>query len=100
VLFLVIAYDHPGTVGRERRAAARERHLAQAAMNLTARPVYGATILDDAGEMIGSMLVMEAADRDGLDAWLRTEPYVVGQVWDDISVHPCQVPPAFHTPTT
>lgn len=98
MLFLVVAYDHPGPVGRERRAAARERHLAQAAMSLGVRAVYGATILDDDGEMVGSMLVMEAASRDELDAWLRVEPYVVEDVWQRVSVHPCHVPPAFRKP--
>ncbi|MBX6358169.1 MAG: hypothetical protein IRZ05_20265 [Micromonosporaceae bacterium] len=95
MFFLVVAYDHPGPEGRQRRAAARERHLAQAKMNLSVRPVFGASILDDDGEMIGSMLVMDAASRAELDAWLRVEPYVVEDVWRDVSVHPCQVPPAF-----
>lgn len=98
MLFLVVGYDHPGPEGRARRAAARERHLAQAAMNLDVRAVFGAAILDDDGaEMIGSMLVMEAAGRAEIDAWLRVEPYVVDDVWREFTVNPCQVPPSFLT---
>ena len=56
--FLVIAYDHPSEAGRQRRAEVRERHLAQDTSHLSVRPVFGAAILDDVGDMAGSMLVM------------------------------------------
>lgn len=93
--FLVVAYDHPGPEGQRRRAAARERHLAQAAENSDVRAVFGTAILDDDGQMIGSMLVMEAADRAVLDRWLHVEPYVVDDVWREVSVHRCQIGPSF-----
>lgn len=93
--FLVIAYDHPGEEGRRRRAAARERHLAQAASMTRVKAVFGTAILDDDGVMIGSMLVMAADSREALDSWLRTEPYVVEDVWREVRVHPCRIGPSF-----
>ena len=95
---LVIGYDHPGEAGRLRRERARERHLAQADNPGPARPVFRAAVLDDDGAVIGSMLVMEAASRDDLDAWLRVEPYAVDDVWHEVRIHPCQVPAAFRQP--
>ncbi|TQS29336.1 YciI family protein [Microbispora sp. KK1-11] len=96
--FLVIAYDHPGEEGQRRRAAARERHLAQAASTTQVTAVFGTAILDDDGAMIGSMLVMAADSRAALDSWLRVEPYVVDDVWREVRVHQCQIGPSFLPP--
>lgn len=96
--FLVLAYDHPGEEGRRRRARARERHLAQAGTMARVKAVFGTAILDDHGDMIGSMLVMAADSREDLDAWLRVEPYVVDDVWREVRVHPCRIGPAFLPP--
>lgn len=93
--YLVLAYDHPGAEGQARRARARERHLAQASSMSAVTAVFGAAILDEQGAMIGSMLVMKADTRDDLDRWLRIEPYVVEEVWHQVTVHPCQVGPSF-----
>ncbi|GAA4492183.1 hypothetical protein GCM10023191_027740 [Actinoallomurus oryzae] len=93
--FLVIAYDHPGEEGRRRRAAARERHLAQAASMSEVEAVFGTAILDDDGAMIGSMLVMAAESRAALDSWLRVEPYVVEDVWREVRVNRCAIGPSF-----
>ena len=43
-------------------------------------------LLDDAGRMKGSALVMEFPDRAALDAYLANEPYVVEGVWQKIEV--------------
>ena len=93
--YLVIGYDHPGETGRQRRAAAREAHLAQLGTATSARPLFGAAVLNESGEMVGSMLVMDAASRADLQAWLDEEPYVVSDVWREVKVQPCQVPPVF-----
>ena len=38
--------------------------------------------------MIGSMLLVEFPDREGVDAWLSGDPYVTEGVWQNIEVHP------------
>ena len=93
--YLVIGHDHPGATGKQRRAAARDAHLAQLTKATSARPVFGAAVLDDGGEMVGSMLVMDAESREALQTWLDEEPYVVGEVWREVTVQPCQVPATF-----
>lgn len=94
--FLVTGYDGSDDKAQERRLAAREAHLKGVA-EASARDehIYGAAILDESGKMIGSFLVVEYTDRDALDAWLKTEPYVLGHVWERIEIVPCKVAPTF-----
>jgi len=94
--FLVTGYDYKDEKALERRLAARDAHLkgveAAAAVN---QHLYGAALLDEAGKMIGSFLVVDYPNRDALDAWLDVEPYVLGRVWERIEVVACKVAPTF-----
>ena len=45
-------------------------------------------ILDDAGNMIGSVVFADFPSRAALDAWLDREPYVQNGVWKHIEVKP------------
>ncbi|QBD77082.1 hypothetical protein EPA93_14140 [Ktedonosporobacter rubrisoli] len=94
--FLVIARDGDDHEALQRRLAAREAHLALVEqMAKAAQHLYAAALLNDAGNMIGSVMICEFPSRDELDAWLAQEPYVKGNVWKQIEVIPCQVGPAF-----
>ena len=87
--FLVIAYDGTDADAPARRQAVRAAHLAGAeAMKTAGEMPVGGAILDDDGAMIGSACVVEVADRAALDAWLARDPYVTGDVWRRIEVHP------------
>jgi uncharacterized protein YciI len=94
--FLVIAYDGTDDRALERRMAAREAHLAGIVkMKEEGRAVYGVAILNDREQMIGSVLLVDFPTRAAVDAWLKTEPYVVGDVWRKIEVVLARVPPMF-----
>ncbi len=94
--FLVIAYDGTDDKALERRMAAREPHLAGIVkMKEAGTAVYGVAILNDREQMIGSVLVVDFPSRADVDAWLKSEPYVVGDVWRKIEVLPAKVPPMF-----
>lgn len=94
--FLLNAYDGKDDGALDRRLAVREQHLALGNEMIAAGQIlYAAAILDDADKMIGSMMVLEFANRDELDAWLKREPYVVGGVWQEIRVEPCRPGPRF-----
>lgn len=87
--FLLIAYDGKDEGALERRMAVRPTHL-EGVDKLSAAGTLevGGAILDEAGHMIGSMCVFEFPDREALDAYLEKEPYVTGNVWQDITIAP------------
>ncbi|HWG77905.1 MAG TPA: YciI family protein [Steroidobacteraceae bacterium] len=87
--FLVVAYDGTDPESGQRRLRAREAHLAAAArLKAQGQLAIGGAILDDAGAMIGSALIFDFPDRETLDSYLATDPYVVQKVWQRIEVRP------------
>jgi len=92
--FIVIGYDGRDTEAPARRLAARPAHLDLFADLFTKGTfLFGSAILDDAGQMIGSLIVCEFSDREQLEKqWLQHEPYVTGKVWQTVEVRRAQVP--------
>lgn len=87
--FLVVARDGTDEDALERRRRTRPTHLASIQPLVDAGSVLvGGAILDEAGEMIGSMLLVDFPDRADVDAWLADDPYVTGGVWQEIEVMP------------
>lgn len=94
--FLVLAYDGTDEEALSRRLAVREEHMALAEkMHKNGAVFYGAAMLDQNEKMIGSMMVVNFANRAALDAWLEVEPYVTGNVWQKVDVTQCRVAPVF-----
>jgi uncharacterized protein len=94
--FLLIAHDGDDDQALDRRMRARDAHIALGdTMVASGQAIYGGAILDDAGNMKGSVLVLDFPDRAALDAWLKIEPYVTGDVWRTIQVHPFRTGPSF-----
>ncbi len=90
--FLLIAKDGTDEGALERRLTAREEHLAGAhAMQERGEKIIGGAILDDAGKMVGSMMVLDFPSRTELDTWLKSEIYVTTGVWKDIEIMPYKV---------
>jgi hypothetical protein len=92
VHFLVLAWDVSDD-GEARRDAARPAH-AESIRELweQGRVVLGAGILDDAGMVRGSLVVVDYPNRDEVDAYLAHEPFVTERVWDRVEVHPLRLP--------
>ncbi|MEK0084329.1 YciI family protein [Benzoatithermus flavus] len=87
--FLVIAHDGTDPEAPARRQAARPAHLAFIRpMVERGEIVAGGAILDEAGVMTGSAVIVDFPDRAALDAWLARDPYVVQGVWQRIEVRP------------
>lgn len=94
--FLLLAYDATDADALKRRMSAREAHLALVIENKAkGHARFGAALLDDAGTMIGSMMVLDYPSRAALDAWLAIEPYITQKVWDNITVQECKIAPSF-----
>ena len=94
--FLVIAYDGTDDDALNRRMASRKKHLE---LNIQLKDkgnmLYGGAIVDDDGKMIGSSLVCQFTSKKELDKWLKEEPYITGNVWEKIEVHPFKIAPAY-----
>jgi uncharacterized protein len=87
--FLVIARDGTDEGALERRQRTRPIHLDSISPLVDAGNVLvGGAILSDAGDMVGSMLLVEFRGREEVDAWLARDPYVTDGVWHEVEVHP------------
>ncbi|MBX9941846.1 MAG: YciI family protein [Candidatus Obscuribacterales bacterium] len=94
--FVVTGYDGDDAQALERRLHKREEHLKLAEkMKSQGRLLFATALLDENEKMVGSILVVDFANRDDVDAWLKTEPYVTGKVWLKVDVRPCRVAPMF-----
>ncbi|MBO7405848.1 MAG: hypothetical protein J6V24_12885 [Clostridia bacterium] len=81
--FIITAYDGAGML--ERRMQVRPRHL-ENLKTIDGRILCAGGILDEEGRMKGSVLIMEFENRDLLDEYLKTEPYLVEGVWEKVEV--------------
>ncbi len=86
--FVIKAYDGEGML--DKRMEVRPRHL-EGMAKLGKHVVCAGGLLDDAGKMKGSLMVMEFETREELDDYIAHEPYVVEHVWQTIEVEPLNV---------
>jgi len=86
--FLIKDYDGEGML--DKRMEVRPRHLT-GMKALGKQIICAGGLLDEAGKMKGSALVMEFPDRAALDGYLKNEPYVVEGVWQKIEVETMNV---------
>jgi len=95
--FVVIAYDGKDSEVSTRRNIVREKHLIGVRKLIKEQKhLYGAAILDDDDRMIGSVLIVDYPSKEILESeWLNNEPYVTGNVWQEITIKPCKVPEFF-----
>jgi uncharacterized protein YciI len=90
--FLLIGYDGTDNEAMERRLKVREEHLEKiAGLKKSGTCLLGGAILDDAGTMIGSVIVYDFPDRQSLDEMLKEEVYITGGVWEKIEIKPFRV---------
>ncbi len=95
MFFVVTGHDGKDKDAYTRRMAVREAHL-----NLFKKNVekgiflYGAGLLDEDKKLIGSIIICEFDSEETLKKeWLEQEPYVTGNVWNDIKIQPVLIPP-------
>jgi uncharacterized protein YciI len=51
----------------------------------------GGAILNEAGQMIGSSMIVSFASEAELQQYLQLEPYLTGKVWDKVDLKPFRV---------
>jgi uncharacterized protein len=85
-MFVVHCKDKPNAL--QIRLDTRERHLAYLKANLDVLTMAG-PVLDEAGQSpVGSVLVVNVADRAALDAFLAGDPYAQAGLFDSVTVLP------------
>ena len=94
--FVILAYDAKDEGAMARRAECRTAHT-QAITEARARGniLCGVALLDDSGKMIGSNIVVNFPSRADVDTWLASDPYIVGKVWENITIIPARIGDAF-----
>lgn len=84
--FLVYALDAPGKA--EARLAAREAHRERLRKHDAPLEVQiGGPLLDKAGQMCGSMLVIEAEDEATVRRYLDADSYSLAGVYESVQIH-------------
>ena len=78
MLFAFMLFDAPGMAAR--RLEIRPEHKAYLGA-VAERIAFAGPLLDDAGAMTGSLLVIDFADRAAALAWLEAEPFTRAGVY-------------------
>ncbi len=86
--YIITAYDGEGML--EKRMEVRPRHIENMG-KVNGNVLCAGGLLDDAGNMKGSVLVLEFSDPLMLDEYLSTEPYITEHVWEKVNVEPMNV---------
>lgn len=81
--FVITAYDGEGVL--DKRMEVRHLHL-EGMERLKEHLICAGGLLDEAGKMKGSVLVMEFQNREEVDEYLAHEVYVQEHVWERITV--------------
>ena len=79
--YAIVCHDKPGHL--EVRKANREAHVAYLKETgvLQAGP-----FLDDAGDMCGSLLVLDVADKAAAEAWAANDPYAKAGLFESVTI--------------
>ena len=86
--FVIIGLDGTDDEAPARRQAVRQDHIQKGDELLASGDLwYGAALLNDDGTMKGSMYVVDFPSEEALQEYLKTEPYVMGNVWQNITTH-------------
>jgi len=87
--FLLVAYDGTDSGALERRMKVREDHFKRInTLKNNGEFLLGGAILDENGNMAGSMIVYDFPDRQSLEESLKDEPYLTGGVWEKTEIRP------------
>lgn len=81
--FIFHGLDKPGALAL--RMATREAHLAYVAQNKAAVP-FASPLLDEAGDMVGSLIALDLPDRAAAERWHAEDPYTKAGLWQSVDI--------------
>jgi len=96
MIFLIVGRDGADPDAGNRRQTHRAAHLARGSI-LKERGdlLYGGAMLDEAEQMIASVMIVKFPSRAKLDEWLGDEPFIKGGVWQTVEIRPFRPGPWF-----
>jgi uncharacterized protein len=83
--FVLHCLDHPGAL--DLRLAHRPAHL-DYARSFGAQLKLAGPLLDDAGDPIGSLLLIDVADRAAANAFAANDPYAKAGLFQSVDIRP------------
>ena len=87
--YVLLCTDHPNAL--ERRMGVREAHLAYVAKNGVGLIRLAGPLFNDAGEMAGSMFIMEADSPAAVEVFNASDPYTVAGVFERREIYPMKI---------
>ena len=87
MLFVIHALDKLGAL--ERRLAHYQQHkdfLADTGAYEVRVVMSGPLVADDGERMIGSMFLVEAAERSTVEAFNRADPFHAAEIWERVTI--------------
>ena len=86
--FVLTCLDYPNNL--QRRMGARDAHLAYVAANKDRLKLAG-PLLDDAGQMAGSMFILDMESKAEVEAFNAADPYTLAGVFETVTVRPIRI---------
>jgi uncharacterized protein len=86
MLYALICIDKPGASAL--RAEVRPRHLAYIESRVSEVKVAGPFVSEDGKTMLGSLIVVEAADLDAAREFSALDPYTQAGVFASVDIRP------------
>ncbi|MCX6215555.1 YciI family protein [Spirosoma sp.] len=87
--YVIHAYDHTDANALARRMAARPDHFAYVRqLKEKGQFILGGALISPEETMIGSMLLLDFDTEEQLQAYLKTDPYIVQGVWEKVDTKP------------
>jgi uncharacterized protein YciI len=88
MLFVIHATDKKDNMAtRAKFYRAHRIHLDKAEDHAVNVVTAGTLVADDGETPVGSVFVLEAKTRAAVDAFTRSDPYHVNQVWEQVQIH-------------
>ena len=90
--YVIIARDGSDLTALNRRMDARPAHLAGAReLKENNHFILGGAMLDENGNMAGSVMIVQFENEEKLNEWYDNEPYIKQNVWQSIEIKPFRI---------
>jgi len=90
--FLILAKDFKDEDALNRRLAVRANHLERMRIEKEVGTfIMGGAQLNEQGLIYGSMLLVNGESETEVKAWIMTDPYIIGKVWEEVEIIPFKI---------